>query len=321
MGKSVARSVLFLSILLLLFVIISRALLLISKNNEDLLQSRNKSIVGIQKEPENTIDVLVVGDSLSYTSVSPMRLWQEQGITSYICGQNGQIIQETYNIVDTALKNQKPRVLLIETNVFFRKQTGYKGAKRVVTEKANQIFPMFRFHDVWKPLLMGMRYAEESYKGFMVRNTVVPYKGGEYMHQTEEKMDMDPLVKEYMDKIIKLCDKKDVKIVLVSSPSPLNYNYVKHNTIKQYAEEKSLKFLDLNLVISEIGIDWNRDSLDNGDHLNIAGGHKVTTYVGNYLSEKFDIPDHRDEEDFSSWNDYACLYEDRVKEKLDVINK
>ena len=96
---------------------------------------------------------------------------------------------------------------------------------------------------------------------------------------------------------------------------------MKHNTIKQYAEEKSLKFLDLNLVISEIGIDWNRDSLDNGDHLNIAGGHKVTTYVGNYLSEKFDIPDHRDEEDFSSWNDYACLYEDRVKEKLDVINK
>lgn len=320
-AKGTARSILFLTILVALFIVISQILLAISKKNEDLLQSRNKSIVGIQKEPENSIDVLVVGDSLSYTSVSPMRLWEEQGMTSYICGQHGQIIQETYNIIETALENQSPKVLLLETNVFFRKQDGYKGIKRSVTEKANQTFPIFRFHDVWKPLLMGMRYAEESYKGFMVRDTVQPYVGGEYMIASDDKNEINPLIIEYMDKIIKLCDEKGVKLILVSSPSPVNYNYMKHNALKEYADEKSLDFIDLNLAVGDIGIDWNKDSLDSGDHLNIAGGHKVTTYLGEYLVSNYDIPDHRQDREFDSWNESAYVYEDRVKDKLDVIYK
>ena len=37
--------------------------------------------VGIQKEQKDSIDMLVIGDSESMTSISPMELWKSTGIT------------------------------------------------------------------------------------------------------------------------------------------------------------------------------------------------------------------------------------------------
>ncbi|EOS37695.1 hypothetical protein C808_03675 [Lachnospiraceae bacterium M18-1] len=90
--------------------------------------NQNKNIAGIRKESKNTIDVLAAGDSLTYSSVSPLVLWNQYGITSYVCGQPEQ-------------------------------------------------------------------------------------------------------VEIYMEKILKLCRKHGAKLVLVSTPSPKNYNYQKHNTL------------------------------------------------------------------------------------------
>ena len=60
------------------------------------LPGRYNSYVGIQKEQKDSIDMLVLGDSESMTSISPMELWKSTGITSYICGQSGQRISESY---------------------------------------------------------------------------------------------------------------------------------------------------------------------------------------------------------------------------------
>ena len=48
------------------------------------LPGRYNSYVGIQKEQKDSIDLLVLGDSESMTSISPMELWKSTGITSYI---------------------------------------------------------------------------------------------------------------------------------------------------------------------------------------------------------------------------------------------
>ena len=67
------------------------------------LPGRYNSYVGIQKEQKDSIDMLVLGDSESMTSISPMELWKSVGITSYVCGQSAQRISESYYMLKHAL--------------------------------------------------------------------------------------------------------------------------------------------------------------------------------------------------------------------------
>lgn len=313
------KNILFFVILLVLLTGISKWMSRTAKN-EELVQGRNKSISRIQKEPDNTIDVLVLGDSLSYSSVAPLILWKNYGITSFVCGQPAQKIQETYYLLKTALENQNPKLLILETNVLFRRQGKLEGLEESVAEAGNYHFPIFRFHDIWKSLLLEKLYKKESYKGFEIRESIQSYEEEDYMRESGQKKEMGEKAEEYMDVIINLCKENDVKILLLSTPSPQNYNYQKHNALKEYAVKKNLAYLDMNLEAKNIGIDWNTDSLDKGDHLNLAGACKVTVFLGEYLDKSgWKLPDHRKNPFYSTWEQESREFEKIVAEKLKVM--
>lgn len=319
--RAFRRGIIFTGILVLLFAGLSAAVNQVVRLWPDMIQSRNKSIVGIQNEPENTIDILVLGDSESYTSVAPMDLWKNHGITTYVCGQSGQRIQETYFMLKTALENQSPKIVALETNVLFRQQTGAKGIQEGVIQTGNYYFPIFRFHDIWKPLLFGKQYAETSFKGFALRDTIESYKGGEYMKHTKNVAVISEQVKDYMEEIINLCKEHNVPLFLYSAPSPVNYNYSKHNAIEAYAKEKGLAYLDLNLKTEELKIEWKTDTFDKGDHLNLAGARKVTDYLGKYWKEHYDLNDHRGDKTYADWENSAGEFAGKMEKSLQRILK
>lgn len=45
----------------------------------------NKNALSVMKQPENSIDYLVIGDSESYSSISPMEIWIKHGFAGYNC--------------------------------------------------------------------------------------------------------------------------------------------------------------------------------------------------------------------------------------------
>lgn len=49
----------------------------------------NKNALSVMKQPENSIDYLVIGDSESYSSISPMEIWIKHGFAGYNCGVVG----------------------------------------------------------------------------------------------------------------------------------------------------------------------------------------------------------------------------------------
>lgn len=76
--RKIGKGLIFILILCAIFTVVTDKMILASAKDDSLVQGRNKSILGIQKETENTIDVLVLGDSLSYSSISPMQLWRNR---------------------------------------------------------------------------------------------------------------------------------------------------------------------------------------------------------------------------------------------------
>lgn len=320
-GKKMGRPLLFFAILLVMLVAASKKIEQAYIENDKLVQNREKNIFGLLREPEDTIDVIVVGDSLSYSAISPMVLWKDQGITAYVCGQSGQRIQETYHALETAFTVQSPKLVILETNTMFRGslEQGITHLKETVEEWGNHYLPIFRGHDIWKSYVMHKEYLEENYKGFAFRCGIQPYEKGDYMSETEKKEKMPDVVVRYMDKIMDLCDQNGAELLLVSTPSPENHSYRRHNRLQAYAKEHDLEYLDMNLDIPDTGIDWKTDSLDKGDHLNLSGATKVTRKLGGLLRKKYVLPDHRDEKGYGPWQKAAEEYTAKAEKNLKLM--
>ena len=254
----------------------------------------------INAEPENTLDVIFVGDSESYSGFSPLQIWAEYGNTSYVCGTTAQRLCDTYSLLQHVFEKQSPKLVVLETNCLYREAGISKKSDDKSLKLAAEYFPVFQYHSRWKgyvPLTLSTKQEvanERRMKGFRLRKSVKPYTGPlPYMEKTTEIKPVSELAGE---------------LILVSVPSAKNWNYSRHNGVSELAEKNKILYLDLNLV-EEIGINWKTDTKDAGDHLNFAGAKKVTKYIGKYLSEKFQLTDHRGDANYQKWYEDCKLLE------------
>ena len=294
--KRAACSAVFLFLLLVLLSVLSWLVAPEKITLTDWVDGRDRNAFSVINEPENSIDVLVMGDSESFTSISPYRLWERQKITSYVCGQTGQHVIEAYNMLKNAYRSQNPKLVILETNELFTCAGVVEEGRLALTKMGERYLPVFYYHNRWKDLTgsdrpVVMMADEKSYKGFEIRKGCKPYDGGKYMKEGEMAQSMSPSVSLYLGMIKRLCDEHGSQLLLVSIPSPKNWSCSKHQGVKQYAQKNSIPFLDLNEAAAsgELLLDWQQDSYDHGDHLNLSGAEKVTDYLGNYLEEHFDF--------------------------------
>ena len=113
------------------------------------------------------------------------------------------------------------------------------------------------------------------------------------MVKTEDREALRGTVTFWTDRLGELCRKEGIHLLLVGTPTPKNWDYRRHNGVSDYAAKKKLPFLDMNLLEKELNMDWDRDSRDEGDHLNTYGAEKVSRYLGDYLKANYGLTDHR----------------------------
>ena len=277
--------------------------------NQDMVGDRSKNVVALEKEKKDTIDMLIVGDSETYTTLSPMKFWDQCGITSFVGGQSGQQLSEAYNVFQKGIERQSPKLVLIETNMFYRKTNKSTKAMNAVQEFGNKYFSVFNHHSIWKKLVCNRGIKPvQSYKGFLIKTQVASYEGNGYMRRCHGDKRINSNAKSYVEKIVRKCKSRGIDVVFYSAPSPKNYNYEKHRALKAYAKRLGVKYVDLNMKQKILKIDWKRDTIDRGDHLNIAGAEKVSNYMIKYVSENYKLPDHRNDPSYSEWNKLAANY-------------
>ena len=308
--RRVMAWLLFFAGLIALIFITSR--IFIPKDNTEEAGMEHVRANGILAEPPDSIDILVMGDSESYNSYSPLLMWKETGYTSFTCGTDAQKLTYTKTLLERALEKQKPKVVILETLAIYRPIK----LDNVVLEELSSTFPVFRYHDRWKSLSSDdftqpvTATQTHPYKGHAHITKVVPCDNKEYMHPTDKAASI-ALVNQYYVKAIKeLCDRHGAQLLLVSTPSPVNWSYERHNGIQKFADELGCDYVDLNL--ESLGIDWTKDTFDKGDHLNHFGSVKVTSFLADYLRDRGGLTDHRTDPAYSGWDQALKDYEARI---------
>ena len=170
-------------------LLLAASWLFMPKNNHKSFGFTDEEMLagGVLGERDNSIDVLVVGDSEAYSSISPMQLWEQHGFTSYLCSTSAQPLYDSYRYLRQAFERQSPRVVILETNAIFRT---YK-LNDYLLSRAKVLFSVLRYHDRWKTLSVNDFGGEARYtwtddlKGFRYNTKVVPADTRKYMLPTD----------------------------------------------------------------------------------------------------------------------------------------
>ena len=275
------------------------------------LADRDCRIAGIQEEPEGQIEVLNVGDSLANIAITPLELYRDFGITSYVMGRDLQKCTETYYAIRLAIRKQPIKVVLWEVHNLCKHQPGYEPYMVEVSEYTKYRSQFIKYHYVWKKVLEG-KGIRKYFKGYVVNEKVVPYeKELPYLNLSNTEVYEIPRDQlRVFKRIVALCRKEGIKLVLYAAPSPHCYSMKMLNGYVKLAKDYGLDYLDANLDVDKLGIDFSRDySDDDADHLNLFGTRKMTKYLGEYLASECGLTDHRGDAAYRSWEEMFPDYE------------
>lgn len=314
--KRIVSCVLFVAILLGLLQVSS--LIFQPKSNDKASGIHYPRANGFFSEPKDSIDTVFIGDSEVYHSFIPLNIWRDYGITSYDVSSPSQKLVYSMEFLKKTFENQSPKIVFLETNAIFRKSY----LEDEITYKAEQIFPVFRYHDRWKNLQLKdfsatVEYtANENNKGYYFTKKSKPATDKaikEYMKYSDVSAPILSTNKKYLNEIAKFCKTHGARLVLISTPSTKNWNYQRHNTMEAISKDLGVDYIDTNLLRDDIPIDWKKDTKDKGDHLNYNGAVKLTDYVGKYLDDTKIFKDKRNDPSYDNWNTCLDKFEKQVK--------
>lgn len=300
---------------------------------------------------DHTLDVLCLGSSHGYSAIQPNIMWKEQGITSYVMCSQRQTVATSYYLLKEALQYQQPKVVALESYYFFyngkyvdeesevqlrQAADGMRLGKVKMEmledflegmdwkEKLTYYIPFIKYHSRWTDL-QNYDFNKKLYlKGGILdfteavrEDTGVP----------EGRRDIPEVTLEYLDKIIELCSERGIQLIVYEAPYTQaegdGSGYTKKreitNSLEEYLAEREIPFFYYQKT-NEAGIDYSTDFRDHA-HLNTRGAAKISRHLASYMAEQYDLPDHRQDEAYSSWQEGYELFMEEVADKGGVLDE
>ncbi|MBQ6076497.1 MAG: SGNH/GDSL hydrolase family protein [Clostridia bacterium] len=286
-------------------------------------------------------DVLFIGDCEVFSNFSPVTLWNEYGIPSYIRGSAQQLVWHSYYLLEDALQTETPKVVVYnvlalkygepQSEAYNRmtldgmrwgkaKTGAIKAGMTEGEDFMSYVFPLLRFHARWSELgsedfAYWFKAGEPvSFNGYLLRTEVRP--------ATETPLPpvlKDPHLPEtsmaWLEKTAALCKENGIDLVLIKSPSIEPYWYPEWDAdVAAFAEAHGLWYVNMIEQNDAIGIDMQTDTCDMGQHLNVYGAEKLSRWFGSELKTRYALADRRGDEALDAA--YRTLTERYETEKL-----
>lgn len=286
MTKRIWACAAFLGLLVLLLVGAGWALC--PRSNEGLRFPTANAFVA---EPENSFDYVILGDSLTLYGLAPKVILEEQGIPGYNCSIPLQTLAQSRSYLERFFGCQSPRLVLLEANVLYREMSPAEPALARVQSR----FTVFRDHDNWKTVTLKTltqcprwTWRHDAW-GHFASQEVEPAVTEHYMIDPQVPAPIPEASQRMLESLRSLCRKQGAQLMLISVPNAKAWDLERHRRVAALAEELGLHYLDMNL--EQMGLDWQTDCLDGGDHLNEWGAQKASRYLAGFLADTGLFPD------------------------------
>ena len=336
-GKRIAAVIITLLVAAGVLFLLER--LLVPKYVDDVVEGA--FVAEYYKEENKDFDVIFIGDCEVYENFSPVVLWNEYGINSYIRGSAEQYIWQSYYLLEDTLRYHKPQVVVfnIQSLQFNESQSeaynrmsieGMRwSASKVGAIKASMtedehfieyVFPLLRYHSRWNELTKAdfeyMFHSKQvTHNGYFMRIDARPAEDvppgrplADYSFGDKAMM--------YLDKIRLLCEKNDIKLLLIKAPSLYPEWYEEYEMqVEDYAETYGLPYINFLEIQDQTGIDYTTDTYDGGLHMNLSGAEKLADYIGPVLLDMGASDRRGDPELDAIWEQNNADYEAEIKEQ------
>ena len=259
------------------------------------------------QEPENSIDVMYFGSSLTYCNITPSVIWADTGITSYLMAGPEQTVPFVYSYIKQACRTQNPKVVAIEiTGMFYTRYCNYSkvnagympwGANRLEATfaaaepelRAGLLFPLFDYHSRWREITPANLKTQldptaDPFAGYTFLSASTPQ--GEPTYR-EYSAGTENYIRnwQYLKKIHAFCQKEGMELVLFLTPTKGRIPDDALAALKMdISALEGAKFVDFNEHMAQLNID---DSTDWYDflHFNCRGAEKFSHFMGQYLTD------------------------------------
>lgn len=299
------------------------------------------AFIGEYYEETTPHDVIILGNCEAYENISPAVLWEEYGITSYIRGSASQLIAQSYYLLEDTLRYEVPKAVIFsisaiqqfdQENESYNRMTldgmrwsasKWKAIMATKTEDEHMIeyvFPLLRFHSRIQELeeddfTYYWRRNQVSHNGYYMRADV--RAAGDFPPaRRRADYSFDPRAVEYLDRMRLLCEDNGIRLILMKAPSLYPVWYDQWDAqVREYADRYGLLYVNCYENREEIGIDYSRDTYDQGLHMNVYGAEKMSRYWGEILKDIPGIEDRRKEPEFSVVWEEKLWYYNNMKEQ------
>lgn len=297
-------------------------------------------------DSEKIHDVIFLGDCEVYENISPCRLWEKYGISSYVRGSAQQLIWQSYYLLEDTLKYETPEVVVFNIMSLMHEGPENEAYNRMTldgmrwsTSKLNSIqasmtedenvweyiFPILRYHTRWSELSKeDVQYLfkkdKVTYEGYYMRVDVKPVTSIPKPKKLPDYTFADyPM--EYLDKIRQLCDDNDIELVFVKAPSLFPHWYDEwEEQVDAYAQEYDIAYYNFLELAEEIGIDYTKDTYDAGMHMNLYGAEKMSDYIGEKLVEVHGVTVRNNDESYIEiWEPKVLNYYQGIKKREEEL--
>ena len=306
-------------IFILLFILITTGLTYILRTNGDV----KDRFTGFYSEPKNSIDIIAIGSSPVYPCIVTPMLYHDTGIRLYPLSSNMQRPVAAPYLMREARKTQDPKLFIIEVRMFAAADEDLKSNmahtrgvtdnlrysfNRIRTVKAmvgpeddqlSYYLDIFKYHSNWKTLVLKEQLRDIFYiwpddlKGYVTYDSVGPCERTDFSSITESEAipgEQEAALKEIFRE---LGEGGEKGLFLLLPYAMEEKNVRRFNYIEELVKQNGYDFLDMNDLADEIGLDYELDFNDYGNHTNALGAAKVTAWLESYLDGHYDLPDHR----------------------------